>query len=59
MTLNNFDEFIDKTDYLQTRLLQVNSCGSARVVKYAVSYTHLSRGTPLMRMPCPTPRSLP
>ena len=34
MTLNNFDEFIDKTDYLQTRLLQVNSCGSERVVKY-------------------------
>ena len=34
MALNNFDEFIDKTDYLQTRLLQVNSCGSERVVKY-------------------------
>ena len=34
MTLNNFDEFIDKTDYLQTRLLQVNSCGSERGVKY-------------------------
>lgn len=34
MALNNFDEFIDKTDYLQTRLLQVNSCGSGRVVKY-------------------------
>lgn len=34
MALNNFDEFIDKTDYLQTRLLQVNSCGSEWVVKY-------------------------
>ena len=34
MALNNFDEFIDKTDFLQTRLLQVNSCGSERVVKY-------------------------
>ena len=40
MTLNNFDEFIDKTDFLQTRLLQVNSCGSERVVKY--DYTILS-----------------
>ena len=34
MALNYFDEFIAKTDYLQTRLLQVNSCGSERVVKY-------------------------
>ena len=39
MTLNNFDEFIDKTDYLQTRLLQVNSCGSERVVKYGGTST--------------------
>lgn len=30
----DFNEFIDKTDYLQTRSLQVNSCGSERVTKY-------------------------
>jgi AraC family transcriptional regulator of arabinose operon len=34
MTFKNSEEFIDKTDYLETRLLQVNSCGSERVVKY-------------------------
>lgn len=31
---NNPIEFNDKTDFLQTRLLQVNSCGSEHVVKY-------------------------
>lgn len=42
-TQKNLNEFIDKTDYLQTRLLQVNSCGSERVTKY--DYTILrSRG---------------
>lgn len=45
MALNNFDEFIDKTDYLQTRLLQVNSCGSERVVKYDYTCAQTGGGT--------------
>ena len=34
MEVNNYVEFIDKTDFVQKRLLQVNSCGSERVLKY-------------------------